>query len=513
MTEVLDAPKVEQESEQLSQYVDFMLADEAFAVRMQSVEEIIRLPATFTVPLTPGYLMGLANLRGQILPVLCLRTLLAMDRTEMTDATRVIVITAGALQIGFTVDRVINVATPEPSAIKETNTAGGKIDPELIANVIHEADTIIQVLNTSKLLDNSVQAKMELTAQRFNHTNNFNELGDAEDEAMRQLVCCLVDGQEYAFPLEETQEIVRIPSNITQVPLTDSSVVGVINLRGKTLPLVSLRAMFGLPTISFCDNHRVLVVNIEHQQQKLPIGIVIDGVREVIRLRHDQLDPLPQVMTKLGRSQEIAAICNLDNGQRTLSVVAVDKLFDGDTLDSMSEVYQPEEAEMHHQDDELLDDDSTDTQLVIFKLDKEEFGISIHAVQEIIRIPAEISRVPKTDSFIEGVINLRGNVLPIVDLRNRFNLPEMARHDRQRILVVNFERISTGFIVDSVSEVLRIPESSLENAPVLSEEQAQLMKQVVNVDKRLVGVLSADQLLSNTEMYKLHMAANDVVTE
>ncbi|CSA91531.1 purine-binding chemotaxis protein CheW [Vibrio cholerae] len=158
----------------------------------------------------------------------------------------------------------------------------------------------------------------------------------------------------------------------------------------------------------------------------------------------------------------------------------------------------------------ILEDDNTDMQLVIFKLDKEEFGISIHTVQEIIRIPENISRVPKTDDFIEGVINLRGNVLPIVDMRKRFHLPEMARHERQRILVVNFEKISTGFIVDSVSEVLRIPESQLEDAPVLSEEQAQLMRQMVNLSPRMIGVLSADQLISNTEMYKLHMAANDM---
>ncbi|WP_241033369.1 chemotaxis protein CheW, partial [Vibrio cholerae] len=74
----------------------------------------------------------------------------------------------------------------------------------------------------------------------------------------------------------------------------------------------------------------------------------------------------------------------------------------------------------------------------------------------------------------------------------------------------NFEKISTGFIVDSVSEVLRIPESQLEDAPVLSEEQAQLMRQMVNLSPRMIGVLSADQLISNTEMYKLHMAANDM---
>lgn len=253
------------------------------------------------------------------------------------------------------------------------------------------------------------------------------------------------------------------------------------------------------------------MVNFVNEGQLIPIGIVIDAVREVIRLHDSLLDPVPEIMKSMGKSTDISAICNLDNGERTLSVVDVSNLFDSDTVGSLTDVVKQEGIEMNDMEDDLYssDDDSTDTQLVIFKLDKEEFGISIHAVQEIIRIPSNISRVPRTDDFIEGVINLRGNVLPIVDLRKRFQLEEMERHDRQRILVVNFDRVSTGFVVDSVSEVLRIPESQLEYAPTLSEEQANLMKQVVNYNQRMIGVLSADQLLSNTEMYKLYMAANE----
>ncbi|MBJ6877981.1 chemotaxis protein CheW, partial [Vibrio cholerae] len=96
---------------------------------------------------------------------------------------------------------------------------------------------------------------------------------------------CMVDGQEYAFPLEDTQEIVRIPEIITKVPLTESAILGVINLRGKTLPLVSLRTLFGLPSISFSDSHRVLVVNVSlSEKERRPVGVVVDAVREVIRL-------------------------------------------------------------------------------------------------------------------------------------------------------------------------------------------------------------------------------------
>ncbi len=494
----------------LTQYVNFVLADELYAVPMQRVEEIIRLPQTFAVPLTPEYLIGLANLRGQILPILSLRCLLQMERAQTTDATRVVVMKVGQAQVGFTVDKVINVATPDPAAIKETNTAGGKIDIELIENTVHQGDDIIQVLNVDRLFDTNISEEIERSASHFSSMQNLlTETEEREDEQLQQLVCCLVDDQEYAFHLEDTQEIVRIPASITQVPKAGDGILGVMNLRARTLPLVSLRSLFGMAQIPFEDNHRVLVVNIALEQAQIPIGIVVDGVREVLSLHQNQFDEVPSIMSHMGQSKDISAICNLEDGRRTLSVVDVNYLFNPQMYEGFNAVIQEEELMLNEQAETLIDDDETDTQLVIFKLDKEEFGISIHAVQEIIRIPNDISKVPKTDDFIEGVINLRGNVLPIVDLRRRFDLPYMERHERQRILVVHFEKVSTGFVVDCVSEVLRIPESQLEAAPVLSEEQAQLMKQVVNFNNRMIGVLCSSQLLSNTEMYKLYMAANE----
>ena len=96
-------------------------------------------------------------------------------------------------------------------------------------------------------------------------------------------------------------------------------------------------------------------------------------------------------------------------------------------------------------------------QLVSFKLGSEEFGIDILKVQEINRI-VEITHVPKSPDFVEGIINLRGKVIPIIDLRKKFGLEQKEYTKNTRIIVIELEggRI-TGFIVDSVSEVLRIP--------------------------------------------------------
>ena len=104
------------------------------------------------------------------------------------------------------------------------------------------------------------------------------------------------------------------------------------------------------------------------------------------------------------------------------------------------------------QDDELL-------QLVTFSIGEEEFGVNILKVQEIIRT-MEITKVPRAPEFVEGVINLRGKVIPIIDLRRRFGLAPKAHDKNTRIIVIEINNIIVGFVVDAVSEVLRIPAST-----------------------------------------------------
>jgi purine-binding chemotaxis protein CheW len=145
-------------------------------------------------------------------------------------------------------------------------------------------------------------------------------------------------------------------------------------------------------------------------------------------------------------------------------------------------------------------------QFVVFRLMDEEYGVPIESVQEIVRVPDELTRVPKTPDFIEGVINLRGSVLPVVDQRRRFGLPGIERTDHQRIMVFTIKGIRTGFIVDSVSEVMRISARFIDGAPKLSSEQQRLIRRVANLEaqKRMILLLDIDELLKIEELEALH---------
>ncbi len=144
-------------------------------------------------------------------------------------------------------------------------------------------------------------------------------------------------------------------------------------------------------------------------------------------------------------------------------------------------------------------------QLVTFSIGEEEFGVDILKVQEIIRM-MEITKVPRAPDFVEGVINLRGKVIPILDLRKRFGLATRDHDKHTRIIVIEISNMIVGFVVDSVSEVLRIPSNTVEPPPpVVSGLESEYISGVGKLADRLLILLDLDRLLSREEQGVLSM--------
>jgi purine-binding chemotaxis protein CheW len=136
-------------------------------------------------------------------------------------------------------------------------------------------------------------------------------------------------------------------------------------------------------------------------------------------------------------------------------------------------------------------------QIVSFRLGAEEFGLEILKVQEIIRVQ-ELTRVPNLPVFVEGVINLRGKVIPVIGLRRCFGL-ESHEHDKgTRIMVVEVRGAVLGFIVDSVSEVLRIPSHTVEPPPQSGKLERDYLVGVSRLGDRMVLLLNLDRLLTRS---------------
>jgi purine-binding chemotaxis protein CheW len=485
------------------QFVTFQVRDELFGVPLGEVQEIIRVPDLVQVPLGPPSLRGIANLRGAVLPVTSLRRIFGADEVAHDDATRVVVVNHGTGAMGFVVDRMASVVTAEEREIEGAEAIEATVRSELLRGVVKREAGMILLLDPARLVVENGAGRARREGAGHAAAVGFEQAEAAESADEMQLVSFVAAGQEYAFPMQVVREIMQVPASVTHVPQAEPHVMGVITLREQLLPLVSLRRMFGLPEASLDEASRIVVVSAPGGT----VGIVTDTVREVLRVGRSVIDPVPALLGAApggdGGVEQFEAICRLDGGKRLVGILSAERMFRSEAVEQALAIADAvgEEAVMTASG-EVAEAADEEEQFVVFRLAGEEYGVPIDAVQEIVRIPDELTRLPRAAAFMEGVVNLRGAVLPVIDQRRRFALDELERNDRQRIMVLTIAGMRTGFIVDQVSEVLKIPRATIEPAPSLSDEQARLIRRVANLQatRRMILLLDPGTLLDRDEV-------------
>lgn len=142
--------------------------------------------------------------------------------------------------------------------------------------------------------------------------------------------------------------------------------------------------------------------------------------------------------------------------------------------------------------------------VIVFALGQEEYGIEVESVRTIERM-LPITRVPKTPDFVKGVINLRGVVIPVIDLRGRFGLEETEPNDNSRIIIVAAHDLEIGFIVDSANDVMDLMSDAIENPPeVVGGVKAKYLRGVAKIDEnRLLILLNLAEVLNRSEIIQL----------
>ena len=144
-----------------------------------------------------------------------------------------------------------------------------------------------------------------------------------------------------------------------------------------------------------------------------------------------------------------------------------------------------------------------DLHIVGFRIGRETFGVPIALVHEIVRVP-DITSVPDAPDYIEGVINLRGKIISIVDLRKRFGERDITAHKKNRILVVEVENKMVGLVVDAASEVLKIPPSEIDAPPnVFEEGELNYVTGVGKLGGRLIILIDLSKILQRGELKRL----------
>jgi purine-binding chemotaxis protein CheW len=314
-------------------------------------------------------------------------------------------------------------------------------------------------------------------------------------DSNQRLVTFDVAGQEFALSLDVVREIVTAPESLAVMPRSEALVLGVANHRDGLLPLFSLRGLLGLPPSAGPEGRQKVIVTIVGG---VLAGLVADRMRAVLSADPALIEAIPSVLAaRTGGETRIKAIYRGEAGRRLISILDPERLFREDIMQRLGEARGPGQT-MASAGGKARGEER---RFLLFRLGEDEFGLPIEAIDEVARVPDQITRVPKTPRFLEGVINLRGEVLPVIDQRRRFDLPKLDDGARRLLIVVRSQKYRAGLIVDDVSEVLRSSADAIAPAPDLTGDITRLVNGVINLADagRMILILDPDALLSKTE--------------
>ncbi len=445
----------------------FRVASEAFAIAAEMVSEIVRTPALTRVPHGPPSLLGVANLRGAVLPVVSLARLLGHDAGVPAAGSRVLIV-AGDAKVGLLVD-----------AVAAFTTAG---DGKLIDPAALLAQAFGGLLRRSG---------SDATAGIAARVGPASVLQDHRHDEIA-LIGLRLGSQEYALPLDKVAEVMRLPATLAEVPRTDDAMMGVTSLRGVLLPLVSLRVLLGLPPDA-CNRAttRIVVTRLGN----VAAGLVVDAVTATLTVSAGSIDPVPPVLMRGKGEAQVEGICRLEGGRRLVCLLSPARLLDPATAALIQTQGEQEASRMPAPE---AHSDTTE-QFLIFQLGDEQYGLPIAAVDEVVRRPDALTRLPRAPDFVDGVMNLRGRAVPVIDQRRRFAVAAPGTRGR-RVIVVTVDGLQAGFAVDAVSEVLRVPSSELRQAPVLDADGAPVFDRVaIRTGGRVLLLISPKALLDQAE--------------
>jgi purine-binding chemotaxis protein CheW len=411
------------------------LGGDRFGLPVADVAEIIRPRAITRVPHGHASLLGVLNLRGRVLPVVSLAALLGRPLAAATAAARVVVLDRGA-PVGVWVDSVVSLSH---------DSAARPVD----------MDALLHREFAMQAPRPRAERREPLPAQAGAAAHETPDLA---------LIGFALSGQEYALRLDEVAEVIALPAEVATLPRTDEAMLGVTALRGALLPLVSLRVLLGLPADGWDRSRaRIVVTRIGGAL----VGLVVDSMSAILRVPADAVDQVPPVLTRGRGEAQIKAICRLEQGRRLVSILSTARLFDSATEARIHAAASQESAQMP-----TTASAAATEQFVVFRLGDERYGLPIGAVDEVVRRPDQLTRVPGAPAFVEGVMNLRGQVVPVIDQRQRFALNGAEHGSGRRVVIVTIDGLRAGFVVDAVSEVVSIPVSELQAAPPLADGTA-----------------------------------------
>lgn len=436
---------------------------QSYGVSTSDISQITRTPMLMPLPLRPFGVRGLCAISGNIAAVVDMNILLKMKEVDYdNEKSRLIVLNDALSSSTLLVSEVYNTVEVQAKNLEILD----KQDDPVIAIYKHE-DSLIQVLSLEILF--SRVSKVLIESAEVKNSKTHIEL-KKEDDSSRFLIFSM-ENESYALHIDYLREIILADIEFTEIAGTKDEVIGLITLREELLIVIDLRKHYGFSSKDN-DKNRILIAT--HDGKK--IGLLVDEIIDIKAYSNKNIE----YMKDSFKDNKISGV--IHDGDKIIS------FFDADVLENLFE----ENESFIDEGNTVLEEDTshkTVMEVIVFKLNEKEYSFEVDTVAEIIdMVPS--TAIAMTNNLIDGIINIRGQIVAIVSLFEKLNI-QMNISEDSKIIICEIKGEKIGFVVDSVSDILNIREEEIK------EQDEALFSKVLHLEngKRLILSMDLDEVI------------------
>jgi purine-binding chemotaxis protein CheW len=326
----------------------------------------------------------------------------------------------------------------------------------------------------------------------------------------------------FGVNIESIREVIE-PVHITRVPLMSDVIKGIINIRGVIVPTLDMCKRLYDAEIKMSQNSRIFICETKEGSETSLLGGLVDEVVSVNDMSDMELSDSPEFGSKM-RADFIKCVGKVNN--HFVMLLDMARVFDINdlALHALKNAYQEKSLDFGSRpyDEEAMkgilktqeqEESASKTHYILFALNNEKYGIDMGRVLEVVRIE-NMERLPNAMTFMKGIMNIRNNPVPLIDMRLRCGLPEKTYTSDTAVLIVNTGGIPVGLIVDSVSDVMEISEESVKDTLHYSVQiERDFISGIAELDGKFIVLVNVDRILTDDELENLKRMEDEAAVD
>ena len=449
-----------------------------YGIDSESIHTIIdTLPIT-SVPLASSEVAGVCSIDGKI--AVCIDFNCLLNCFENAEKNKMVVVEINSAIYAFLVEDVLDIKFLEKENFEIAS------DDELIEGFYKQGkdeEDIIQILKINALIEKT--GSFCYTPLDIADVTNSLEETKSVSEKKKPFIFFQLKNEFFAIDTDLTKELIFANRKITPLAEADAEILGIVTIRGKAVNVADFNMLLNGENSYITETSRFLIIH----NEKKDVALLVDKIIDIKDIELDKLEKLQ------GKDEDKKIEGLYKDNENIVSVISSFYL-----KNFINKHYIKEDAENN-----AVEEDEAMIEVAAFKIGEEEYAINIDEIQETIKY-SDVTPVPETSEYIKGVINLRGEVVPVASLPLRLGFEETINKDT-KIIVCSIRGYKIGFLVDDVNEILFVEEKFVSK----NDDKNAIVNEIINIDngRRVILKLNLTSVIDEEELKSISSSASE----